>query len=146
MVHRQSLLYGLRFIVITENQLAAAGIAYIFYLWCVKFYMIGCSASDAGTASAHTVNDIFIRYFYIDCVVNFLSACFQGFGQCLCLRNRSWEAIQHVALCCVRFGNTVYNKIAGQLVRNEFSLVHECFRFLSKLGSLFDICAEDIAG
>ena len=146
MVYRQSLLYSLRFVVVTENQLAAAGIAYVFYLRCVEFYMIRCSASDAGTASAHAVNDVFIRHFHIDCVVNFLSACFQGFGQSLCLRNRSWEAIQHVALCCVRFGNTVYNKIAGQLVRNEFSLVHECFRLLSKLGSLFDICAEDIAG
>ena len=91
MVYRQSLLYGLRFIVITKNQLAAAGIAYIFYLGCVKFYMIRCSASDAGTASAHTVNDIFIRYFYIDCVVNFLSACFQGFRQCYNPANGEWE-------------------------------------------------------
>ena len=75
MVYRQSLLYGLRFIVITKNQLAAAGIASILYLWCVKFYMIRCSASDAGTASAHTVNDISIRYFYIDSIVYRITDC-----------------------------------------------------------------------
>ena len=89
--------------------------------------MVCCSTVNACSSSGHTVDNIFIRYFYIDCVVNFLSACFQGFGQCLGLRNRSWEAIQHVALCCVRFGNTVYNKITGQFIRNKKSLIHVSF-------------------
>ena len=108
--------------------------------------MIGHSALYACTAACHTGNDLLIRYVDIDREIDRLSLFRKSLCESLCLRDRTRESIEDVSLFAVRLADPVHNKVNSQFIRNKKSLVHECFRFLSKFCSVLDISPEDISG
>ena len=144
MINIQTFLNRFRLVIITKNQMLTAGITNILCLRCIVNHMISRSTTNAGTSSSHTVNNVLIRYIYIDGKIHLLAKLIKRCGQALCLGNRSWKSIQYITIGTIRLLNTINYEITGQFVRHQCALIHISFRFLSKLGSVLDICTEDI--
>ena len=107
--------------------------------------MVCSSTANTGTTSTHTVNDILIRYIYINCIIHLLSKLCKCFIKCFCLRNGSRKSIQNISILAVFLIHTVNYEINYQFIRYKKSLIHICFCFFTKLCSLFDISSEDIS-
>src|SRR5699024_5665405 len=145
MVNFQTFGNSLRFIVVTQHKSLSAGITDSLFLRSRINDMIGGAALQAGSSSGHTVDDVLVRHVHIDSVVNFASQFFQSLCQTLCLGDRSGETVQNISVLRVVLLNSVYNQIAGQLIRNKKSLIHISFCFFAMLGSVLNIRTEDIA-
>ena len=61
------------------------------------------------------------------------------------LRDRSRESVQHITVFAVVLLHAVGNKIYDQFIRNEKSLIHISFCFLTEFGSVLDICPENVS-
>ena len=70
--------------------------------------MIGSSAANTCTASAHTAHDILIRNIYINGIVYFLSQTGKRFVKSLCLRDCSRESIKYIT--CLLYTSLFINK------------------------------------
>ena len=69
--------------------------------------MIGSAAGQACTASGHSLYDVFIRYIYVDCVINMISKLRQLAVQNLSLRNGTGKTVQNITILAVILCNTV---------------------------------------
>ena len=145
MINIQTLLNSLGLVIITKNQMLTTGVTNILCLRCIVNHMIGSAAAYAGSSAAHTVNNVLIRYIYIDGIIHLLAKLIKSCGQALCLGNRSRKSVQYITIGTIRLLNTINYEITGQFVRHQCALIHISFRFLSKLGSVLDVCAENIA-
>ena len=65
--------------------------------------------------------------------------------KCLCLWNCTRESIKYISILTVFLVYSVYNKINNQLIRNQKTLIHESFCFLTKFCSVLDVCSKDIS-
>ena len=106
--------------------------------------MVSAAAGKARAASAHAVNNIAVRNFHIDRVIDLGIQILKRACQRFRLRYGSRETVQYVAVSAVFLLNTVHYKIAGQLVRNEQALVHIGLCLIPQFRSVLDICAENI--
>ena len=93
MVYFQSLLYGLRLIILADLQLLATVITNAFRLWRDVYYMVCCATARTYTTSTHSVDDRLILECDLDRIVNLLAILCQCSSQCLCLRNGSRESV-----------------------------------------------------
>ena len=120
MIYFQSLLNGLRLIILTDHKLLTTFIADSFFLWRNVYNMIGCTAG-AYSSTAHTINDHLICKIDLDCIINLLTGSCQSLCQRLSLRDGSWESIEYITVLCIVLVDSVYNKITGKLIRNKLS-------------------------
>ncbi len=145
MVNAETLFHGLRLVIISQDETAAAFIADAFLLCRRIYHVVGCPAVHTCAASGHTVYNIVIRHFYVDRIIHFLIQGCQGFVQRLCLGDCSRETVQYVSACAVFLIHPVYYQVYHQLVRYKQSLIHIGLGFLSKLRPVFDICSENVS-
>ena len=107
MINVQTVLYGFRLIVVTKHQFAAAYITDALFLRRYMLDMIGSAAGQACTASGHSLYDVFIRYIYVDCVINMISKLRQLAVQNLSLRNGTRKTVQNITILAIVLCNTV---------------------------------------
>lgn len=139
MVYLKPLLYCFRLVIITNDQLSSAQVADSVILRSIIFHMVGCPALRTHTSAAHASYDGFIRnldvYGEVDC----------GSLRAECLRKSvsliqcTREAIQDISACAVIFGKTVCDKIKGELIRNQQSLIDIRFRLIAQLCMILDV-------
>lgn len=139
MIYAQSFQDCLRLIIISEDESATTFVTNSFFgRWCIR-NMVCCSKVNACSSSGHTVDNIFIRYFYIDCIINLLSQSLKCFIKCLCLRDRTRKSIQHVSIHTVILIYSVHNQVNNQFIRYKESLIHISLCLLTKFCSVLDV-------
>ena len=70
MIYTQTFRNSLGFVIVTQHQFCTTYITDIFHFRRIVFDVVSASASRAGTASTHSVYDVLIRNFNVDCIIN----------------------------------------------------------------------------
>ena len=107
--------------------------------------MISSTTINTSSSSRHTVYNILIWNFNIDRIINLLSHLSKCTIKCLCLWNCTRESIKYISILTIFLVYSVYNKINNQFIRNQKTLIHESFCFLTKFCSVLDVCSKDIS-
>src|SRR5699024_2498776 len=85
-VYAQSLKHGLRLVIISQDETAAAFVAHALNFCRSILDMVCRTAVYTGSSAAHAVYDVVVRNFYIDGVIHLLAHSCEGFVKRLRLR------------------------------------------------------------
>jgi len=142
MVGSQTILHGLRLVILADGQLFAADIADAFLLGGVGNDVVGSAAGQAGAPAGHALFYFLIADFQGNHMVKVDACCFQGFR----LSDGAGHAVQDVAVLAVRLLKPFGDDADDDFVRNQLAGIHILLGLQTYGGAVLDGGPQDVAG